>query len=198
MADAWGSLITPLGTFPSVLRLQVVTLQHSWYRFEAGEPWTYTGEFVTISYQWYAPDIKVPLMNIQQEVFARSDLSEAAPEHAFIPSNHNFFGIQKEQRLKGGLNIVQYLADYDFTTGIDELPENGFMVYPNPAKNSFHIEGYNGSKADVVVIYDSSGKEVFRRATENQTIEGLTLSPGLYVVEIRSGLESMRTKLIIE
>ncbi len=198
IADGWGSIITPLGTFPNVLRLKVISTAHSWYRFDAGEPWMYTGEFVTTSYQWYAPDIKVPLMNIQIEEFARPNFFETIPEHCLIPCGQLSAGYQQEQSRKGGLNIVQYLAAYDFSTDIHELSAAGFVVYPNPAKTSFHIQSRRGLKADAVVIYDGSGKEVFKRAAEAHSVEGLTLSPGLYVVEIQSGLETMRTKLIIQ
>lgn len=198
VADAWGSIITPLGTFPSVLRLKVITVEHSWYRFDAGEPWMYTGEFTTTSYQWFAPDIKVPLMNIQQEEFARSDFFGTNPEHSPMPFRQPLIGYQQDRGQRGGLNIVQYLAAYDFTTDVVELPETSFAVYPNPARTSFRIKGQNGLKPDAVVIYDNSGKAVFRRAADGHVIEGLTLSPGLYVVEIQSGQETMRTKLIIQ
>jgi hypothetical protein len=200
VADAWGSIITPLGTFPNVLRLKVTTLEHSWYRFEAGEPWTYTGEFVTTSYQWFAPNIKVPLMNIQMMEFAKSDFHETIPKYCSIPLKQQCFGGQQDgKHSRGdGLNIVQYLADYDFTTGIDELSETGFVVYPNPAKTSFHIQNPKGLEANSVVFYDNSGRVVFKRESVGHSINGLTLSPGLYVVEIESGSETMRTKLIIQ
>ena len=198
IADAWGSIVTPLGTFPNVLRLKVISTAHSWYRFDAGEPWMYTGEFVTTSYQWFAPDIKVPLMNIQIEEFARPDFLEAIPQHYSIPFRQPFPGYQQEQSRMGGLNVVQYLAAYDFSTDIDELSPAGFVVYPNPAKTSFHIQSRRGLKADAVAVYDNSGKVVLKRAATGHSIDCLTLRPGLYVVEIQSGQETMRTKLIIQ
>jgi len=197
-ADGWGSIITPLGTFPNVLRLKVTSTEHTWYRFEASEPWMYTGEFVTTSYQWFAPDIKVPLMNIQIEEILRPGFFQAIPEHYSIPFRQPFSSYQQEWGQKGGLNIVQYLAAYDFSTGFDDHSESCFVAYPNPAKTSFHIPGPWGLKTKEVIVYDYSGKVVLKRKTVDDLIDGLTLSPGLYIVEVQSGLKTMRTKLIIQ
>jgi hypothetical protein len=200
VADAWGSITTPIGTFPNVLRLKVITLAHTWYRFEAGEPWTYTGEFETTSYQWFAPDIKVPLMNIQQQEFDKLDFFTTHPAYSSIPCKKICAGYpeNKFRGQKESFNVVQYVAAYDFMTGMDEQKETGFVVYPNPATTFFRFQTPDGQTTEEVLIYDSHGKVVFRDRMNGETVDGLSLSPGLYIVEILSGTGTRRTKLVIE
>lgn len=64
-ADAYGTITTPTGEFEDVLRIKRTTIHNSWYRYGAGQPWVFIGEFTDIDYEWYAPGIKIPVMLVR-------------------------------------------------------------------------------------------------------------------------------------
>jgi len=65
-ADAYGTITTPLDMFTNVLRVKRTTIDYSWMRFEAGGDWIFIGSFTDIQYSWYAPNIKTPVMIINE------------------------------------------------------------------------------------------------------------------------------------
>lgn len=65
-ADAYGSLETPIGTFPNTLRIKRTITDHVFMCYEPGGQWNYSGSFTSIEYMWYAPGIKMPLLNITE------------------------------------------------------------------------------------------------------------------------------------
>ena len=65
-ADAYGTITTPLGEFQNALRIKRTTVNYSWMRFEAGGEWIPSGPFTDIEYSWFAPNIKVPVMFIDE------------------------------------------------------------------------------------------------------------------------------------
>jgi len=65
-ADAYGNLVTPAGTYNNVLRLTTTTTSFTWMNF--GGVWTFTGMSSMINYDWFAEDIKVPVMSVTEFV----------------------------------------------------------------------------------------------------------------------------------
>jgi hypothetical protein len=65
-ADAYGTITTPLNVFSNVLRIKTTTIDYSWMKFEAGGDWISIGSFTDIQYSWYAPNIKTPVMIINE------------------------------------------------------------------------------------------------------------------------------------
>lgn len=65
-ADAYGTITTPLGVFPNALRIKRTTTDYSWMKFEAGGDWISFGSFTDIEYSWFAPNIKTPVMYINE------------------------------------------------------------------------------------------------------------------------------------
>ncbi len=84
------------------------------------------------------------------------------------------------------------------TTGINQDKiESDFNVYPNPADDHILIDGEN---INAVRIYDAEGRMVQNEMinSENQIeLNTSTLSKGYYIVEIISGENKVRKKLII-
>lgn len=170
-ADAWGSITTPTGTYPNVLRLKTTSVIHSWYRFDINEPWTYLGEFTDISYNWYTPDIKVPVLTIMEFLFKNG--------------RDNMFALH-------------YLAEYEFPTGIENLDKNTFKLYPNPANNTIHVECGDEYLAEDITIYNQQGKEVLRQNLRHGTLDVSDLKPGCYFVELRAKKATITRKLVIK
>lgn len=169
-ADAWGSIITPLGTYPDVLRLKTTSVMHSWFRYDIGEPWTYVGEFTDISYAWYAPNIKVPVLTIIEFLFNKGT---------------------------GDMYALDYLAEYEFQTGIESMEKNAFGLYPNPASGILHVVIGDEYLAEEIIIYDQQGKEVLRQNGRNGTLDVSDLKPGCYFVEMRAKNTTITRKLVV-
>jgi PKD repeat protein len=59
--QGWGSLTTPMGTFPSVLKLKTVLAKTETYVYNGiNIPMTTT----TVSYQWFSPDYGMPVLQV--------------------------------------------------------------------------------------------------------------------------------------
>jgi len=170
-ADAWGSIITPAGTYPNVLRLKTTSVIHSWYRYDVGEPWMYLGEFTDISYNWYSPNMKVPVLTIMEFLFKNGG---------------------------GEMFSLHYLADFEFATGIGTVEKNAFNMFPNPATDIVHIPVGEDHLAREIFIYDQGGKEVLRQHMDEGPLNVSELKPGCYFVELRSKNTSRTSKLVIK
>lgn len=70
------------------------------------------------------------------------------------------------------------------TTGIDELSNTVFSVYPNPTSNLLYINSAN--KIDTIQITDVLGKIVYNENTTNSetTIDLSTLTSGIYFITV--------------
>lgn len=170
-ADAWGTIITPAGNYPNVLRLKTTSVIHSWYRYDIGEPWMYLGEFTDISYNWYSPTVKIPVLTIMQFLF----------------------GNKAEE-----MSSLHYLAYYQSPTGIQNPEKSTFTMYPNPAGDIIHIPVGKDQLAREIIIYDQGGKEVMRQPVEKGTLNVSDLSPGCYIVVWRSKNNARTSKLVIK
>ncbi len=99
-----------------------------------------------------------------------------------------------------------YLDEIEFFTDkvedIIRLDENSFMLYPNPAQNTFSLTLYLSEREDVeVTVFDDMGKEVYRNLfidALNQTynFDMTGNASGLYLVRL-SGKQSASTKKLL-
>lgn len=78
----------------------------------------------------------------------------------------------------------------------NELVNDPFVIFPNPAQTSFQLGGdYSGN----VTILNTEGKIVFDHTIEpNQEVQISTLSPGFYIVRLQSDAWAYDKKLIID
>jgi len=84
-------------------------------------------------------------------------------------------------------------------SGIEELQNDLFKLYPNPSKGLVTIELLEQNKFDELVIYNSMG-EVFRKikiGSESSLQMDLQLSAGVYIVELKSDNTSEKRMLLI-
>ena len=155
-ADAYGTITTPAGQFQNVLRIKTTTIDYSWTNYN-GTGWIPNGSFTDIQYQWYAPNIKVPVMS----------MSEAE----WMPGSY----------------MVQYLVEHNFPTGIEDRSDYQLEIFPNPATdrvtiktdkmfNSVSIYSLLGKKMDVVT--SQSGQ------LHQQTIDLSNYPLGGYLIEV--------------
>ena len=154
-ADAYGTITTPAGEFQNVLRLKRTTIDYSWTNYGSG--WISNGSFTDINFEWYAPNIKVPVMIIQ--------------ELEWFPNSYE----------------VRYLVEYNFPTGINEGVDTHLEIFPNPTTdwviiktdkiiNRVSIYSLMGRQLDVV--NSKTGR------VQSQTIDLSSYPKGIYLVEI--------------
>lgn len=88
------------------------------------------------------------------------------------------------------------------TLGQTEFAENGFSLYPNPARNQFTVKSSNGVFASRIELFDISGKLLLSQngaLSPENTISVSGLAKGLYVVAVETADgKRLNTKLAVD
>ncbi|MBI3511608.1 MAG: T9SS type A sorting domain-containing protein [Bacteroidetes bacterium] len=91
------------------------------------------------------------------------------------------------------------------STGINEnvIPENAVNIFPNPMTDAatISIDAQYLNSATQICIYDLNGKMVRELSTKNNSQLKITredLSPGIYLLNVRSQNKQVTKKLIVE
>ena len=85
------------------------------------------------------------------------------------------------------------------TTGINEVIDTYTKVYPNPANNSLNIVS-NSVSISNISIYNVNNQEVYNSKVNAKQIklDVSTFARGIYIIDIKSNITSVKKKLIIE
>ncbi|RLA60941.1 MAG: hypothetical protein DRQ89_12085 [Epsilonproteobacteria bacterium] len=89
--------------------------------------------------------------------------------------------------------------EYDLTTGVNEIAESGFSIYPNPSRGQVNIN-FEDNAPKRIKVYDLNGKLVLNRTFENK-LNQIDLSgqpKGVYFVSINDSGKWRAEKLILE
>ncbi|MES2656508.1 MAG: T9SS type A sorting domain-containing protein [Bacteroidota bacterium] len=94
------------------------------------------------------------------------------------------------------------IIDYYTTgkSGVKELNNNTFKIYPNPATASIQIENNNVVAASELNISDITGKILINKTlsqNDKQTIDVSALPKGLYFVTLKNNLSQQTQKLVL-
>jgi len=73
-----------------------------------------------------------------------------------------------------------------------------FLVFPNPASSKIVIAIKNGTPPKEITIYNLIGQSVIHKKGETKTVNVSMLPRGVYIIEIESDSEKVRSKLMIE
>jgi hypothetical protein len=152
--DAWGSITTPLGTFPSLRYFEVKNHTDStWIYSTMIGGWNFFQETIDSSkqYSWWANGVGFPL------VTANLDQASMA------------------------LKSVDWLKATP-TAGINELASAiSVNTYPNPAQNEINF-GTDASKVSAIQVFDITGRLVqsFAVNADNSRINTSDLANGEY------------------
>lgn len=89
-----------------------------------------------------------------------------------------------------------YTISFEHAAEVIERESSRLNIYPNPAKGFVFI---GNVKPDFVRIISSGGKEVYLDNNMNgkRSVDISDLSPGLYILEVKTGDIIKRQKLII-
>jgi hypothetical protein len=87
------------------------------------------------------------------------------------------------------------------STGIDmnEIIEKTTQVYPNPAKDNLNIVSY-AKLINSVEVYNLSGQKVLSKKVNATTtrLNTNSLTKGVYIVDVKTNVSSVKKKIIIE
>jgi len=90
----------------------------------------------------------------------------------------------------------------DSSLSSSDFENNGFTIFPNPAKELFTIKSSTANLVTKTSIFDISGKLLFTKELSNNsenTIETTFLAKGIYLVSVEtSNGTNYSTKLIVE
>jgi glucose/arabinose dehydrogenase len=120
-------------------------------------------------------------------------------------SNNNFatFGEDINGELYvAGISSGTIYKVIDSSLSSSDFENNGFTIFPNPAKELFTIKSSTANLVTKTSIFDISGKLLFTKELSNNsenTIETTFLAKGIYLVSVEtSNGTNYSTKLIVE
>jgi hypothetical protein len=154
--DAWGTVNTPLGSFPSIRAREIQVVTDSLWGHASG-PFPPPGwYFLNVAkdtiyhYVWWANSVGFPLVEID------SSSTE-------------------------GVQARWLMATPTITSTAQVEGNSGISIYPNPASNSININ-LTATDATLFIVYDASGRSVrsFDMTGTLTTISTEELAPGIY------------------
>ena len=86
------------------------------------------------------------------------------------------------------------------SSDFNEVIEKTTQVYPNPAKDNINIVSY-AELINSVDVYNLSGQKVLSKKVNNGTTTKLNtsgLSKGVYIIDVKSRISSIKKKVVIE
>jgi len=159
--DAWGSMVTPLGTFPSLREKRIEISQDSLWAHVMGSWQEVTslaglGIDTLLTYSWYATNMKYAVF--QLVVDYSTDTVKTASYMNAMPSI--------------GIADIAY-------------GNSKYIIYPNPANDVLNIYS-NMTGNTLIEIYDNIGN-LIRKITLNETDKKINindLSVGMYFLKM--------------
>lgn len=178
LADAYGSLTTPGGTFSSTLRVKTHEV-------------TLDSVFSQVFSSW---------------VFVTKQL-DSTTTYAWLQNSSTCKLMQISLNATNVVTKAQYLNSFSNEVSEISNPASlMFSVFPNPATNQAHFT-YN-NKSDGIVylgVFDLTGREVIivtnnmeKAGTHNYSIPVELLPKGFYLVKLLSSGQSLTKKLLVE
>lgn len=166
--DAWGSLTTPAGTFPDVLRI------HEW------------GVKVD-SVKSYLMGNPGPALEIARDTFNN---------YIFIANGIHYPLVHVKADKNNVIRSIEHYA-MTATMGINEITDEYITVYPNPASDFININlGKQAFISSEVIVFNTQGREVLRQqlndATEQLDVRSLQSGMYLFVVGDQAGKFTIR------
>jgi len=177
-ADAFGSLTTPIATYPNTLRFKTFEATRDSIFFDVFGTWTFAQEQTDSStnYTWIQDSPDAQLMNIDM------DKNNMVTKATCMQTFNN-----------GIATITQSGA--------------AFNVYPNPATHTAYLTYENKSSGAVSLqMFDMSGRLVGNLMNEDQAIgkqkvfinvESMHLPKGLYFLHLKNGEGVQTIKLSV-
>lgn len=127
-----------------------------------------------------------------------SPLPEARSYHEFVTIDSCVYSVGGHNNLFPDMD-KSLIRLCSFTVSLDEeYFEDDILIYPNPADKRIFVMTERKNKSYIINIYNQLGELVINEINASNTIDISKLSRGLYIVEIESGKQIIREKLIVE
>lgn len=88
------------------------------------------------------------------------------------------------------------------TTGIKDIVNNVFSIYPNPSKGQLHINWKNGVSGDAqVMISDISGRVIYNQSTSTKSvieIDLTKLNQGVYFIKVNTSKGQHTERIVLQ
>ena len=121
--------------------------------------------------------------------------SQLSPTISVAISTSSVYSVTGTNTLTGCSNSKTVSVIYSTCTGLNEIWNSSFSVYPNPVSDEFHLEI---EKDALITFYDQLGRKVFSQQIQKgtTTITNSYLKQGVYLLHIDFGEESYTRKII--
>ena len=167
--DGWGTVTTPLGTFPALrVRHEINEIDSIYQTFFGTGSWIGTPPIERTEYEWWT--------NGKEEYLLKVVVSN-------FNGNQNISSIEYQE---------QYLG---LDAGIDELSLNA-LVYPNPAQDLCFFE--TNLAVDEVEFYNQMGELSMKTSfngVQSAYIDIQNLKPGVYFCHLKTNKGTIVRKL---
>lgn len=81
---------------------------------------------------------------------------------------------------------------------LQETPIDGLSIYPNPTSGDRITISTKLNADKEIVIFDVLGKKVLQTELNSRELNISTLSPGIYIIQIKEGDATATRKLIVK
>jgi hypothetical protein len=88
--------------------------------------------------------------------------------------------------------------DASTPTGINEISNKGFVVYPNPPSNGLLNISFSGNNNKQIEIFDQTGRRIRVENSSNNTIDVRGLKTGIFILKVKDGNQISTSKFIIK
>lgn len=100
-----------------------------------------------------------------------------------------------------GVEVSDYVIDFsvDSPLGIDENENKNFNIFPNPSSLGYININSKNSETITANVFDVLGKQVIiDGAVNDNRLDVINLSPGLYFIKLTQNNTTVTKKLIIK
>jgi hypothetical protein len=182
----------------------------------------------TISFYYHYAQPQIPVLNLQTSYQAGQIYSFQVQNHqadqsycwsftnaTIISNNQSSFQIQVQFDSNATVSEIQVstLSSNDFesqqqinliqlsqTSSLENISENNFSIYPNPAQEKIYIENSLDEEPMQIHIFNSLGQGIFKNQSDDKQMEIDTYNwqKGIYLFECRNRRGTFVKKIIIQ
>jgi len=97
----------------------------------------------------------------------------------------------------------EWIVTVTVTTGLVEIKETDFLIYPNPTANEFKVQSQKKKVEEATIeLYDLNGRKLLKKSIpkgqESTEVDVSGLQSGVYFCRLISKNKSVTKKLIIQ
>ncbi|MCZ6595954.1 MAG: T9SS type A sorting domain-containing protein [Bacteroidetes bacterium] len=123
---------------------------------------------------------------------------QISPELSCIQVDDEVAANNNEPPYNGWLTDSGVTYSEDCTLGIEDFQDRSVTIFPNPAADILNIDLQNDAIVKEIRVYDALGRLVISVGADTSQLDVSTLSPGLYLVQVKTNQGVLIQKMIKE